>query len=230
MKSVLLAAVALTAMSLTSQSVFAANTIPSTPEFKPYVSLFGGAALLTHDVTTTYSGFSSGTDIFKPGMGYVIGGVIGVEWNDRIRTELELSHAHWGLGDRFLEIISNSSFPITRPGGFVNATYLLGNVWVNLTDNGPMKTYAGGGLGIAWADMNNTYASLTSAGPSFAFQIGAGITYDINDHLKLDVGYRFKDIIQPNMNPGFSEATILDSFVDSNLASHNFQVGLTYKF
>ena len=75
----LLSAVAISAMLLASQSSRAHDMAAGSSDFRPYVSIFAGAALIPQDITTKYSGFSSGSDVFRANMGYVLGGVIGAQ-------------------------------------------------------------------------------------------------------------------------------------------------------
>ncbi|MDE2446499.1 MAG: porin family protein, partial [Alphaproteobacteria bacterium] len=185
------------------------------------------------DVTTTFTGPTSGADIYTPNAGYILGGTIGVELNSRLRAELELSHSRWNMGSNVFEVTSMSfSGTLNRPGGYVEATYLLSNAWLNLTEGERITPYVGGGVGVAWVNMNNTFAMMNAAGPSFAFQVGGGFTFAVSDQLSIDLGYRFKDVINPNLSPAanFTDPKTTDYFVDSNLASHNFQLGITYRF
>lgn len=226
MKISLLAGVAVAAMVLAAPQASAGG-------YKPYVSVFGGASVLTQNPNLIYnSGGNSGTtNLLMNNPGYIIGGAVGVDWGNQLRTELELSHARWS-SDKFH--YRNSS--IDGASGTINATsdmsatYLLGNAWFDLSQGSKLTPYIGGGLGIGWANIN----AFTS--PSFipvhfnasglAFQVGAGVRFDVSDNVTIDAGYRFKDIVglsYSSDDPGYTVS-------NTSLASHNFQVGLTLKF
>ena len=57
--------------------------------------------------------------------------------------------------------------------------------------------YIRGGLGIGWANINaftdQQPANFSASG--LAFQIGAGLRFDLNENVSIDAGFRFKDIV-----------------------------------
>jgi opacity protein-like surface antigen len=56
---------------------------------------------------------------------------------------------------------------------------------------------------------------------------GGGVKFDVSTNVAIDVGYRFKDIIGAS---AYNSQSSGESYEHMNLASHNVQVGLTYKF
>ena len=193
----------------------------SAAEFTPYVSVFGGASLLNDlhiaDSGTQYTWHFNG--------GYILGGAVGVKWNELLRTELELSHAVW----------SANHWTHTGDGGYagaasgnLQATYLLGNVWFDVPTNGMVTPYVGGGLGVGWANADVTglkAASLLGGNSGLAFQLGAGLKFAVSESVDVDLGYRFKHIT----NITFSDQNG-NPWTPTNLVSHNFQLGVTLKF
>jgi opacity protein-like surface antigen len=217
----LLACVSLTAISLSGQMAAA-------EDFKPYVSVFAGASLpsrLTFQDSVTGGKYDLGLDA-----GYLIGAAIGMQVTDQLRAEIELSRAFYK---------SNGSGFSTYDGGYdlydsgnVRATYLLANAWLDIPTGGTVTPYVGGGAGLGWVGGD----VLFDGGPSgfgaekaagFAFQVGGGVKIDVSSNVAIDVGYRFKDIIGAKTYETFSKANDWDHV---NLASHNIQIGLTYKF
>jgi opacity protein-like surface antigen len=227
MKVSLLASVAVAAMILAAPQASAGG-------YKPYVSVFGGAAVLTKNPHSTFTGPSSGSDdLLVNNPGYIIGGAFGVDWGNSIRTEIELSHARWGA-DKFhyYETFDGGLSGTGNTNGSVSATYLLGNAWVDLSHGSQITPYVGGGLGVGWANVSmfpgvSSQVEFSSSG--FAFQLGAGVRFNVNDNLSIDAGYRFKDIIGLNYG-SFANGPWTDTLTDTSLASHNFQIGLTYSF
>ena len=155
--------------------------------------------------------------------GYLLGIAIGTHLNDAVRVEAELSHAAWS--DK--NIGSTSDQGTKSATGEASATYLLGNVWFDLHNSSAFTPYAGGGVGVGWAHVafNGIDFSQTGA-PSFAFQIGGGVKYDIDAHWAIDAGYRFKGITGLNFTSSDPSYTI----TDTSLYAHNVQIGISYNF
>ncbi len=227
MKLSLLAGVAVSALILAAPQASAAG-------YKPYVSVFGGGAILAQNPHGTYEGPSDGSlDLLMNNPGYVFGATVGADWGNHIRTEVELSHARWSSDKYHSYATSDGGHSGTHDGSSsVSATYLLGNVWLDLNQGSRITPYLGGGAGIGWANVNifpgeSFEDNFNSTG--FAFQIGAGVRFAVNDHFMIDAGYRFKDIVGLNYDP-VDHVSSIDSLSDTSLASHNFQIGLTYSF
>ena len=228
MKISLLVGVAAAAMILAAPLASSADlAAPAGHGYKPYVSLFGGASILTKNPNATLTTpFSASADALMNNPGYIIGGAVGIDWGNQVRTELELSHARW-TSDTARVYISGTTFD-TPAQSDVSATYLLGNAWLDLTQGSKLTPYIGGGLGIGWANVNaatDTPFVTHFNASGLAFQLGAGVRFDVSDNVSIDAGYRFKDIVGLN----YSSDTPM-ALTDTSLASHNFQVGLTLKF
>lgn len=228
MKLTLLASVTASAMILAASQALAADyAAPAGPGYRPYVSVFGGASLLSQNPHATLTTpFYASADLLMKNPGYIIGGAVGIDWGNQVRTEIELSHARWTSDTAR---VTTTGAPFNTPAqSDASATYLLGNAWLDLNQGSMFTPYVGGGLGIGWANVNGgtdtIYATHFNAS-GLAFQLGAGIRVDLSDSISIDAGYRFKDIVGLNYN---SDSLI--SLTDTSLASHNFQVGLTLKF
>jgi opacity protein-like surface antigen len=220
MKKSLLAGIAVSALLLAAPEASAGG-------YKPYVSVFGGAAVLTKNPHFTYTGFTSGTfDMLVNNPGYIIGGAVGVEWENNLRTELELSHGHWASNKTHYSSFDGSG--TNAQDGSVSATYLLGNAWLDLGRGSQITPYVGGGVGVGWANVS-PFQNVSFSATGFAFQLGAGVRFNLSDKLTLDAGYRFKDIIGLNY-PSYVLGPFSDTLKDTSLSSHNFQIGLTYSF
>lgn len=75
---------------------------------------------------------------------------------------------------------------------------LMTNVWLDIPTGLPITPYLGAGVGVAYieykgkqtfnnAQIMNTSRYLTN----FAWQVGTGINYKVNDQWSLDLGYRY---------------------------------------
>jgi opacity protein-like surface antigen len=223
-KSAILAAVSMTALNLALASATAADVAaPADMGFKPYVSVFAGVSLLD-DVNTIYDSGSIPYTV-KTKIGYLLGGAIGLKWNNVLRTEVELSHSNWNASS-----FNNSSGGFYLASGPISATYLLGNVWLDIPTQSAFTPYVGGGLGIGWAwadvDLNGGGYGYGSGGSALAYQLGAGMKFAVSDQVDIDFGYRFKAMSKIN----FPDRDGHGNYNGAMLNSHNIQVGLTYHF
>ena len=195
-----------------------------------YINVFGGFSHLDR-LNTVNS--PNGIDMFDISLdtndGFLWGGAVGVNVSDAIRVEIEASHAGWDA--KHIYISFPGVFKVDDAAtGKMNATYLLVNTWVDWNNESPFTPYAGGGLGIGWANGNTLWFSdqgYDDGEIGFAFQLGAGLKYDISDYVSFDLGYRFKgiaDIDFQNTNPATAP------FEGGDLYSNNVQLGLTYRF
>ena len=88
-----------------------------------------------------------------------------VDGNDTLRTELET-----------VTVFANAYWDITNYGGFT--------------------PYVGGGAGAAFHRLSNITAPLDASDgdtTAFAWNVTAGVSYDITPALKIDVSYRYTD-------------------------------------
>ena len=219
MKKSLLAGIAVSALLLAAPQASAGG-------YKPYVSVFGGASVLTKNPNIFSTSSSHSFDLLMNNPGYIIGGAVGVDWGNQIRTEIELSHARWSSDKYDFHYDTFDGTPGLLGTSDMSATYLLGNAWYDI-GQGSVRPYVGGGLGIGWANINafTDGEPLNFNSTGLAFQLGAGVRFNVSDNLVIDAGYRFKDIVGLNYNSQFG------NFVtDTSLASHNFQIGLTLQF
>jgi opacity protein-like surface antigen len=190
---------------------------------KPYVSVFGGASFLNSVDTGGAPG--SFYDV-KTNTGYLIGGAVGLKWNDLLRTELELSH---GSNNANSYAVNGGAFlPASGP---ISATYLLGNVWLDIPTQSSFTPYIGGGLGVGWATADVFFQGSPAYGPNasggaFAYQVGGGVKYTLSPKIDLDIGYRYKSLGKTD----FTNRFLAGLYSGAILTSHNVQVGLTFNF
>jgi opacity protein-like surface antigen len=100
----------------------------------------------------------------------VLGGGIGYQFNDNLRTDVRADWA--GLGD------DDSSF-----------TTVLGNVYFDIPLETILTPYLGAGLGYGWvkSDGNDDDGA--------AFALMAGVEVNLTENLSADVGYRYRQIL-----------------------------------
>lgn len=130
------------------------------------------------------------------------------------------------------------------------------NAYIDIGNYNGFTPYIGGGVGVAYLDYgtlissNNptagnapgaTPADLTAANPSgianqlfegendfrFAWNVQAGMSYDINDNLALDGSYRY---VRINGGPIAGDIAGVGSVDSDDLDGHEFRIGLRYTF
>jgi opacity protein-like surface antigen len=217
----LLACVSLTAISLSGQMAAA-------EDFKPYVSVFAGASLPGRLTATDTGGTKYDIGL---NTGYLIGAAIGTQVTDQLRAELELSRAFYKGADGHSTYDGGSNFGLS---GGIHATYLMANAWLDIPTNSAITPYIGGGVGAGWIGgdpllfgSSSTFGIGREKAAGLAFQVGGGVKFDVSTNVAIDVGYRFKDIIGAS---AYNSQSGAEAYEHMNLASHNVQVGLTYKF
>lgn len=136
------------------------------------VSAFGGANWA--DVAN-FSSVDTNT-------GYVVGGALGASVGgiEGLRGELEVSFRHDPVNVGSLEIAHNT-------------TGVLANVVFDLPIAvGPLKPYVLGGVGFAHTTASLSGVSAVEASADgIAYQVGAGINYDLGGGVGAGVGYRY---------------------------------------
>ncbi len=158
-----------------------------------YISVLGGANF-QQSKTATPLFFTS--DRLSPDTGFLIGGAVGVHadrWLKGLRGEVEISYRRndfHGSWDSFF-----SDGPID---GHTSNFAVMANVWYDVDIGMKWKPYLGGGVGWARARADGILATTDTDTDTFnversgfAWQLGAGLNYEVQDGVKLGLGYRF---------------------------------------
>ena len=157
----------------------------------------------------------------------------GKNCNAPIRTELEYA------GFSKAEAKKNFSDPLLGSMSLkqsFNVQTLFANAYWDINTKSQFTPYVGGGLGMGIVKTKGT-AGVSGFSDStgsrtvtdFAWNIGAGLGYDITDNWALDVGYRFVGL-------GSVKTKTYDDGVASlygktnNLFQHQISLGLRYTF
>jgi opacity protein-like surface antigen len=186
-----------------------------------YVSLFAGGVWSNFDVN--YNGNDPSTIDFDTG--YNLGIAVGTHVFDNLRGEIELSGGTSSATD--YEYDSGSTGVAE---GDLTTVYLLGNLWYELDVGGSVKPYIGGGIGAGFAS-SEIYYDNDDYGPGgdavgLAYQIGAGVTFDVAEGVALDVGYRYKSIVGLE----FDDLDGSGIYEDGSVHSHVVQAGVKFSF
>jgi outer membrane immunogenic protein len=180
----------------------------------------------------------SGADITSTTKnGYSLAGSAGYRFGSGLRTDAELAYGHNGLGDLRIRAdgglgaalgLGSFNGATLKANGHLSAVSLLGNAWYDI-DLGKLKPYFGGGLGGA-----NISAGNVSVGPVtiannrdtvFAFQLGAGVGYELLPAIVLTMDYRYLRTSDPTFRD-----LVLGTNFRSEYRAHDLRLGARYQF
>ena len=107
---------------------------------------------------------------------------------------------------------------------------VMANVWFDFDLGSGLAPYVGGGLGVAWATIDEETGFSETSNPALAWQAGAGVGYALSPAATLQVGYRYaraEAMWEYRLSDGPVTA---DLEVEAGLASHNFEIGARIAF
>jgi len=140
-------------------------------------------------------------------MGFVVG---------QGRMEIEVAY-------RTNDIDSFSVIGVSVPGGGdVTALSGLLNAFYDIKTDSAITPYLGGGIGVANVEIDNlSILGIPFPGSEddtvFAYQLGGGIGYAINDTMTVDLGYRYFATADPDFNG-----------TEVEYGSHNVTIGIRF--
>jgi len=212
-----------------------------------YAALDAGTVFLEDSSSTASDAFGNSVSFdteFDTGFG--VHGAIGHSWGG-FRLEGEVSYRENDLdtfditnviaaGIGSLSDVGNGDF-----SGDVSALAFMGNAWYDFNTGSPWRPFLGGGLGVARISINDVaMTSLTLLGVPiplaspvpladdddwvFAYQVGAGIGFEVTPTTTISLGYRFFGTADPD----FTDVNG-DPF-DAEYHSHNVEIGLRFSF
>ena len=162
------------------------------------------------------AGFSGTTGDLQNDPGLVINGAIGVELNPMIRVEAEI-----GLHNNTADLLPFSPNEFT-----FSMVSFMGNGYFDIPTNSPLRPYVGAGLGFAVAGVEEEDvfgATSTDSDLVGAFQLMAGIGFDISPKATFTFGYRYFTTSDPSFNTAFGP-------FETEYTSHDFLFGARFRF
>ena len=176
-------------------------------DIKTYMSVKAKYSLFDADVTA--SGYDVTTvDEDVAGFGVAVG-VAHKNSNGILRAELEYSKN------------ANSTKPYGLIDFEVETQSVMLNTYYHLPTGTALTPYIGAGIGVSHvkgtADILGYSGNIKKT--NFAWQAGAGISYDITDHFAIDAGYRYMD---------YGDFEKYDISLDTS--AHEFYTGVRVSF
>ena len=165
-------------------------------------------AFLFSDSTVKVQGVGSAELEFDTRLS--LSGAVGSDLGNNTRVELELAYSTADL-DRVTGPVG-----ATGVAGDVNVWSFLLNCYYDIKSNSLITPFIGGGMGIANIEVDSGSSENDTV---FAYQLGAGLGYAVNDSMTFEVGYKYI---------GTSDTEFQDSGLtfEAEVDSHNFYVGV----
>jgi opacity protein-like surface antigen len=182
-----------------------------------YVGAFGGVNLL-EDADLGVGGYDFK---FEDEAGWAVGGALGYAFDFGLRTEAEAAYRR---NEHDEGKVAGVEFDLD---GETTALSFMANLWYDVPRSFPVRPFIGGGGGMAKIGLeDNEGEGLDIADDSdwvFAYQLGAGLGYEISPGLSVSAEYRFFRTEDPEI-----EAFALDA--DYEYRSHSVLIGVRYGF
>lgn len=213
-------------------------------DFTPYVS--AKAATVWDRNTVNYTDFDGGYDRLKRKanswrFGFNV--AAGVETrlcnNDGIRVELEYNYRKPTVRSQVTPYADAATRGFDAEKIKVSHDSAMINAYYDFDTDSKFRPYVGGGIGVARLKANGKVASVaTTAGTTeyevnglsrsknnVAWNLGAGVGYQLNENVVVDAGYRYVD-------NGSVSVWSLDgaSKMKAESKSHEFLLGVRYEF
>ena len=159
-------------------------------------------------------------DAFDIGIG------VGYQINEYFRVDLTAEHVFEA------DFTATSGCPTTCAAvdtSSFTTTKLLANAYVDMGNFSGFTPYLGAGLGGAYVQWNDLVGAGNEPGNSewrFAWALHAGVSYDIAESFKLDLGYSYSHI--HGGTPFDSGGTTPNLFFDEGITSHVLRAGVRY--
>jgi opacity protein-like surface antigen len=171
---------------------------------------------------------------FKDKQGeYSYGASLSVGYNvmENIRTELQVSYAKT---PEFLRDNSSESSDDNKLGFESHGALAFVNTYVDLMSLGQYaKIYANAGLGMSYmkgeiSKKDNKIETFDQE-VAFAWQVGAGLSFDVAQNTDIDLGYNYVSIGGPkDESTGDSTVKWKEKISDKSLYSHSLSLGLRF--
>ncbi|MCL7996712.1 porin family protein [Brucella sp. 21LCYQ03] len=208
------------------------------------------------DDTLRYDSFK-----LKGGASYGLG--VGYRFNEMLRTDATLDFFRAGIngrtrcpslvkmGKKLNLVQDNCNY---EDSSTANVWTAMANAYVDLPKVGTLTPYLGAGLGAAYVNYDSFKSNEICAGCTytsdkngldswrFAMALMAGVSYDLTNQLKLDLGYRYlrvnggnafgydKDDRAENTVYGYGPGATGAQARDNGFNIHTVRAGLRYEF
>lgn len=184
----------------------------------PYMSINAGTSILS-DSDWTDDGVPGTTLTLEYDLGFAGSLALGHAFSDSIRLEGELAYQ-----TNDLDKVTQGGASLSMDGDTSVIAFMV-NAYYDFANSGPVTPFISVGAGFAQWELNDftvTGSSLTPISDDetvFAWQVGAGVAYELNKSTSLDLKYRYFATSDPEIQTANFECS-----------SHNIYVGVRFGF
>lgn len=158
-----------------------------------------------------------------------------IDFDEGWGAQVAFGRRHYGeldnslVFDLELEALYTDQEPDTDDGPLndLNTAAIMLNGLGAVALNEGAEIYFGGGLGLGWLDVGTRSDGLSSFddedGPFLAWQLRAGVRFDVSESTQLEVGYRFLNIDDAEIDDGVGDS-------DFDLATKQHSLGFGVRF
>lgn len=205
MKKILVTAAALAVLSVPMSSMAADNSV--------YVSGNIGVGMAT-DSDIDNMPERAGTAKMTLDAGFLGTGAVGYDFAGPFRAEAEYG---WQKND--IDTLSYSNRFGNFNQGDLKTQTIMANAFYDVDTGSPWSPFVGAGIGWAKVDLNTPALPFGDNDDVFAYQLMAGVAYNVSENLAIDAQYRFF---------GTQDATIQGA--DFSMNSNDLMLGIRYSF
>lgn len=186
-----------------------------------YATFFAGGAFATGDTSVTDGiGLTVETELDP---GFIIGGAIGTTVYENLRGEVEFSYIQADV-----DTVAGVAIPddIDATGTGFN---VLANLWYDFENDTGFTPYLGAGLGYGTVEVSTDGLPGDINASGFLYQLGAGIKMDVADNIALDLGYRYRVMMDADTEV---DGIVVPADVDvtTDATNHIVQAGVSFSF
>ena len=152
---------------------------------------------------------------------FVFGGALGYRW-PWVRLELNGSYRKFDTDEVEAQGLSASG------NGDATAVVGLFNVYLDPDLGVPVRPYLGGGVGGAYVELDtgdDAPLSVDDEAGAVAWNLAAGLSYDVMEHVTLSAGYRYLRLEGTDFSARIAGVDTRDVAVD-DVTTHEIQIGL----
>ncbi|RXF75484.1 outer membrane protein [Hansschlegelia zhihuaiae] len=170
----------------------------------------------------------------KMGDAAVIGGGVGYKFNNWFRADVTADYETPSKFRGRLFCPGACAGGTTQEKAKIDAVTIFANGYFDIATFNGFTPYVGGGVGAAYLDIDH-YRSNSVGNPSykgdsdwnFAWNVTAGVGFQVSDNLVLDANYRFVDLGQVKTKSIPAAGSSGKVKVD-DIQAHEFRVGFRY--
>jgi len=219
---------------LTSLAAVFAVSAASAMELTPYAAVRGG-----FDRAIMNTAKADGESFGNPaGNGFMLGVAGGVSFNASeyfdVRGEIEYTYADRDI-EREYSFDEDDEMVKTKDKWDTSAHTVMLNAFADIKTGTAFTPYIGAGLGWSWNNAEikaDNGTKLDFDDNAFAWQVGAGVSYAATDALRIDLGYRFMDVMGLKASKTLVEedGEAYKVTLKNDTYSHQIYLGARYAF